>query len=389
MNKFFVYCDVSFDEKELTKVLNLLLQNDLTYISLKKDGCGKAILSIIPSMKNKYESLLIKYSIEFTFSKNRGIFSFFLLEKLRIGIIIGIFFMIIISYYSSKVVWKVSINGNTSVEDDEIIAELDSIGFGVGSFIPTINYDQLHNSFLMISEKISWISINITGNVANVEVRESRTFDTENYYQYSNIVAKFDGQIAQISVIEGEKVISIGDVVRKGDLLISGLVESQSEGIRYLDAEGEVLAYTNKQIEIFVPYNSRQKVYTGKIYYENRYKIFNNIIKFSSKYRNYSTLCDKIEKREKISILGNSSLPFEKITDKYYEYEFQNVEYTRSEAVDLAFKELRAQLDFNLKNAELVSKTTNTSYDERGFYIYCNLYCLENIAIDSEFYIEK
>ncbi len=112
-------------------------------------------------------------------------------------------------------------------------------------------------------------------------------------------------------------------------------------------------------------------------------------IKFSSKYRNQSILYDKIIKKESLSLLGISDLPIEVISTTYYEYIEEPIVLSTQEAVDKAFVELRNSIDVILKNAELVSKKVETSYDENGFYIQCQLYCIENIAKEQEFYVTQ
>ena len=178
-------------------------------------------------------------------------------------------------------------------------------------------------------------------------------------------------------------------MVKKGDILISGIIDSQSEGVRYEQASGEVFAYVNKHIRVEIPYKTQEKSYTGNKYVYKSYKIYNFPINFSIKYGNQALFYDKIEQREYASIFGIESLPFEVITTTLYEYEYKEAELTKDEAIDRAFSSLRAQLDNLLKNAELISKTVTTSYDENGFYIDCELYCLENIAKIQEFYITK
>ena len=86
-----------------------------------------------------------------------------------------------------------------------------------------------------------------------------------------------------------------------------------------------------------------------------------------------------------MKLFGGIVLPVETVTEKYYEYEYRERTYTKAEAVDLAFKQLRSDMDEALKDAELISKSVKTSFDDEYFYIECNLFCLEDIATVVEF----
>lgn len=386
-----IYSTVSFviKKNQIAQALNVILKNSLSYtkaIFLENDDLKIIIHS---SNYSAYKKVFFENNIAADFSNEKGLLSYLKLNKHRVGILIGLVFLFTAIMLSSQFVWTINISGNERLTDEEVINELNNAGFFIGSFIPCIDYKDLHNKVLLNSDSISWISVNITGNVANVVIKERLAEKEKEKNKYTNIVAKYDGQIALISVIDGKKQISIGDVVKKGDLLISGILDSQSQGVRYVNAKGEVNAYVNKTIEIKFPYESFEKVLTNNVYIEKSYKIFNKNINFFTKYRNYSDFCDTIEKTEQIKLFNIISLPIYRTTTRYYEYKYQNVSYTKKQAVDLAFKKLRKEMDKELLNAELISKNISTSYDDKCFYINCELYCLEDIASSVEFNVEN
>lgn len=386
-----IYSTIAFLVKkdQVTKVYNVILKNSLTYIKASFIDNDDLKIIIYSSNYETYKRVLKENKIDVTFLNEKGLISFIKKNKHRVGLLFGflIFFTAIIM--SSRFVWSINITGNEKLTDEEIIEELNKANFSAGSFIPKINYKELHNRILLNSNDISWISVNITGNVANVLVKERIYEEEKENKKYSNIVAKCDGQIVLISVIEGEKQVSVGDVVKKGDLLISGVINSQSQGVRYVNADGKVEAYVDKTINVKIPYEKKAKVLTNKVYRQKTIKIFNKNIFFSLKYRNYSDFCDTIEKTEQIKLFGKIKLPIYCTTTSFYEYEYQKVSYTKEQAIDLAFKELRYKMDIELQNAELISKNISTDYSEEGVCIRCQLYCLEDISSSVDFYVEN
>ena len=389
MNSLYSKTSFIVNRKASAKALNIILSNSLTYLKadfLKNDDLRITIQS---SKKIQYQKVFYENGINLTFEKEKGILAFLKRKRYRLGFLLGFIFLILSLYISSKFVWKINVFGNTVLTEDEVISELNDASFHLGSYIPSIDYKDLHNKILLSSDKISWISINIDGNVANVVIKEKLDEKPSDNIKYSNIIAKSDGQIVSISIEDGEKQISVGDIVKKGDILISGVLDSQSQGVRYVNAKGNVRAYVNKIIEIKMPFMNNEKVYTGKVYTDKYYKIFNYLIKFSSKCRNYSVFCDTIETTKQISLFNKVKLPVFCTKVKHLEYENVNVEYTKEQVIDISFKKLREEMDKSLENAELITKTIKTDFDGTYFYVYCDLYCVENIAQEVQFYVIK
>lgn len=384
---FLTKCKILIYSNQRNQVINLLLEKEYKYESSRIDKDHNLILIIKKSNKNTYEKMLNENGISYEFFENKGILSS--LEKLknRWGILLGALIMYITLIYSSNVVWQINVEGNTSISKEQVIYELEKAGFGLGTFIPKFDFDTLHNRVLMNNSNIAWISVNTEGNVANVLVKETVDNKKKEQPLYTNIIASQDGYISSIIVINGKKEVSIGDVVKKGDLLINGVLNSQSQGVKYESAKGVIEAYVNKEINIVVPLKGQKKIYSQKAYKNIKYKIYNFPLNFSLKYRNYDGKYDTIVKKEKLCLLGIKEIPIETIVETYYEYAIIEYEYSYNEGIDLAYVMLKERLDYELKNSELISKNIEITYDKENVYLHCKLYCLENIAKEQEFFL--
>ena len=387
MKKLLTYYKITIDLNQKNKALNLILQNNFTFKSTKILSKSFEI-TISKSQVIDYRELFEKNNISARFEEIKGLLTPVLLLKKRAGLMIGAIFLIIVLLFSSKVVWKIEIEGNSCISDGEILKELEAAGLTLGSYVPKIDYDSLHNKILLNSKNLSWVSVNIVGNVAMVKVKENSTEKINKESAYTNVVAKYDGYIDSIIINAGNKVVKIGDVVKKGDILISGIIDSQAQGVRYEHASGVINAYVNKEITVKIPLNSTKKIYTGNVYINKKYKLYNFPIKFLTKYNNYEGFYDTIEKKELLCLMGISNLPLEVTTTTYYEYRLIDINYTVSQAANLAKIELSERQNACLANAQLISKKIIESYDENFYYITCELYCLENIAEEKEIYLE-
>jgi hypothetical protein len=165
-------------------------------------------------------------------------------------------------------------------------------------------------------------------------------------------------------------------------------MDSQALGTRYVEAKGTVMGYINKPLFVKIPLQFEKKVYNSTSYKEKSIKIFNKSIKFSLKGRNEDSFCDKIIKSDRVKLFGKIELPIEVVTTEFLKYDCEVATRTYSEAVDVAFSNLREKLDVALANAELVSKEVKISYDNENVFIDCDLYCVESIGEKTIFQIK-
>lgn len=380
---------VIIEKAYVSKALDAILASSLVYDKIEFGKNEELVLTAHASLKEKYRSVFSENGIVADFTENTGIITVFQRYSKRWGLFLGIILLFILVHLSSKIVWKINIEGNYTVTDSEIEAILNDSGLYLGAFIPNINYDRLHNRFLMSTDKISWISVNIDGNVANVVVNERMKAEEPKEKSYTNVIAASDGQIALVTVYDGIKTVNISDVVKKGDILISGVMDSSSQGVRYVHADGIVKAYVKKNISVKIPMKQEIKVYTGNTYTDKDIKIFTKYINILKKYRNSYLLCDRIETKENLTLFGSCPLPLTVRNTRYFEYRYESITYTQKEAKDLAMAELKIRMDSALSDAELISKRVNHYCDFEFYYVECELYCIEDIAELVEFKVTE
>ena len=390
-HKFKIYLfprvKIKFSQKYKIYLLNEIIGSNLNYLSFSTQN-DFAVIEIysnkIKDFKDAFERLGINYQIESEY----GLFSVFKRNKHRIGLLVGAILLIIVSFFSSKFVWKININGNSTLSREEVLDAVNRSGLDLGTYIPSIDYDRLHNKILLCNDKISWISVNIKGNIANIEIKETEGVKDEKAF-YTNVVSKCDAQIISIEAINGEKKIQAGDIVKAGELLISGVIDSQASGVRYENAKGSVLAYVNKKIYIEIPRTEYENVAVKKVHTDRSIKIFSNIIKISLKHSNCGDFCGKIEKKDDIVLFGKHHLPVSVIKTEHFLIEQKEIIHTSQEMVDLAFAKLNEKINIDLTDAQLISKSVNTYYQNEKLILECDLYCIEDIAKEVQIFVEN
>ena len=287
-----------------------------------------------------------------------------------------------LTYLSCRVVWAIEVTGNEKLEDRQIVQMLSDYGFGVGSAFGRVDFDVLQNEFLLTTDEIAWISVNMVGTVAHVQVRENLGGsrgggETDGI---ANMIAAEDGQIVEVQIRSGKPAVVINDVVRKGDLLISGVIAVGEDGLRYEYADGQVLALVNRQIIVEIPKSGQQKVYTGVENVKKSIIFFGKEIKLFGKSSIDNPTYDTILSEKNFSLPGDVQLPVAIREETAHVYVTEPRTLSDSEAYVEAMKQYRTKLDALLEEMEIVSVSQEHYADDQVYRITAHLVCVTDIA---------
>ena len=364
LNLCMYYCIPYTNFTTVTDGIELVIRGN-AYKKLKKEACARGI--------------------EFKVIKKSGIPSFIDRYKLRVGAFIGIILSAALIYLSQNVIWDINVTGNESLSGGEVRELLRSEGLFVGSYIPTANTDRIENKIMLKTDNISWMSINISGTVANVQIREVvRGEEIDASANPANLIANKDGIIEEVRIFKGQVMVSPGQTVSKGDVIVSGIYESERHGIRYTRATGQVYARTIEEYYIEIPFEYQGKRYTGEEYCDKYLNFFDYSINISKNSRNDGALYDKIDIVENYCLPWGLPTPIEKRTVKYSAYETVTMTRSAEEAEELAYFELSRILGDMAEESTMISKTVTPIIGENSFVLYCKIGVIEDIAELSE-----
>ena len=379
---------VSVDYDNITPLLNICMQKSIPYSGFRALR-DKVVLRLRISEFNKLKTEADARGISYTVEKRSGLPFILGKYKYRAGLMLGLVLSAVLVFASHQFVWDIRVTGNEQMTSSEIIAILEGYGFSVGSYIPSANTDRLENKILIDSDKISWLSINIVGTVANVEVREREVAQSQSTATSpANLVAKKSGIIEEVRVFRGKVVVGAGKYVEKGELLVSGLYDSTREGFRYTRASGQIYARTVEEFYIEIPYKYEGKAYTGEIYCNKYLNFFDFSMNISKKSGNEGVFYDKIDIVEDCSIFGVIDTPFSVKTERYLEYKTVSLTRTPKEAEELAYFSLEERLAMLAEDTVLIKKTVTPMVREDRFILHCVIVLIEDIAKTVEFEVE-
>lgn len=369
------------DAGDAARIINLCRSIGVRYRDTVFDG-DRVFFKCSLLASGRLEKRCAEAGIAILCERVCGIPSLFFRYRRRYGVFAGILLFAAILFFSGRVIWDIRIDGNSRLSDDQVIEQLGECGLSVGDLRRGIETSTVENRVMIASEDISWMSINIIGTVAEVEIRESEVAEEreEERYAASNIVAARDGYIELFEDVRGKVVLSIGDYVREGELIVSGLYDSKTGEIRYTNARGKVLGRVERDIRAEIPLVYDKKVYTGRVFTEKYLIFFEKEVKFCGNSGNSYESCDTINTVEYLDIFSAGELPVGIRTVKHMEYTYERAERTPEEAERLAEYKLGCELGELMRERELIRKSVSGRLTDTAFVFECRIECIENIA---------
>lgn len=284
----------------------------------------------------------------------------FLLEKLRKRKMLGFGFIIFIGliFFLTSFIWNIEILGNEKIKDEEIINFLEEMDVGKGRFKHKVDLDKLKSNILDNFQRLSFASVEFKGTKLLIEVKEQdlppKEIDKDTP---CNIVAKKKGVIEKVIAKNGKGIVSEGEVVKKGQLLITGVIEDELlENNILVHSEGEALARTRYSHKKEEPIEKTVKEETGNIYTVKEIKFGKKGIGLSKIDIPFKEYIEEVEEEPLTEKFGDD-FPVKVVTYKYIEVEKKkikhNIDSLKKSTQVLAVQEINKKLP---KDAKIISK---------------------------------
>ncbi|MBR4015236.1 MAG: sporulation protein YqfD [Anaerotignum sp.] len=172
-------------------------------------------------------------------------------------------------YGLSSFVWVVEVEGNERLSTEEILSACKEMGLCPGAWKGHVDTQAVTNGLLEGFGDISWVSVSIKGTDVTVKLAETiEKAEMVDKETPCHIIANADGVVLQITAERGTPMVAAGDVVKKGDILISSEIliglEGEQQHREYVAAEGAVTARIWQRLAEEMPLQYEEKVYGGK-----------------------------------------------------------------------------------------------------------------------------
>ena len=255
--------------------------------------------------------------------------------------------------------WSISLEGNQFVTDDELTLFLQEQGVEYGAAKRGLDLQGLEEALREAFPLVTWTSATLEGTKLTVRIRENElpsqeeyAMDEKRYAAGADLTAAKDGVVAQILTRSGIPKVKAGDEVKKGDVLISGLIPVNNDDgtVREWDgvvADGDVVLTCLRPVSLAQPLSYQYKNYTGR---EKRYRFFTiGNRRYSFPLADCGFLrYDEVTEEKRACLFGQIDLPFWTGTILCREYLPVDAMYDEETAAQL----LLARLEKNIGGLE-------------------------------------
>ena len=367
LNYIFGYLNVTVEGYYIERFINTCMSKGIFFWGMKRTKSTIMHMNIGADEFKQAIKIAKKHGCRIKIDNKHGL-PFVLKKYKKRKIFFLLLLLVLVSIYIlSRFIWNIEIDGNTTIDRNEIIQALNDGGLNVGTLKSKVNTEEIINQIRYKRDDIAWIGIELTGTNAIVKIVESEVKpEIVNDSDYCNIVASKDGIIEKATAQNGTIMVTNGQEVKKGDILIAGYMEGKYTDRYYVNAQGEVKAkvtYTQNE-KIYKKETKKEKTSNSENKYAikiNNFKI--NFYKTLSKYENYDTMYTS----KKIKLFSNFYLPIEII--KYTNYEVTNTEitYNEEQAKEEGTKRAEEKLNSLITNVDSAEKQVSVT-DMGSFY---------------------
>ncbi|OQB24156.1 MAG: putative stage IV sporulation protein YqfD [Firmicutes bacterium ADurb.Bin182] len=178
--------------------------------------------------------ILDKRGLPFIYTRNR----------FRKVLLFGWIIVLALLFAASRYVWFVDIKGCEKVGEQEIMMLLENEGILAGTPQKDLEPYSLGSKLMQKDPRIAWAGVSLKGVILTVQIKEAvQPPVILNDTRPANVYAAKDALIIKITALKGEARVMPGDVVRAGEVLISGDLRTDSTPELFVHAEGEVIGH--------------------------------------------------------------------------------------------------------------------------------------------------
>ena len=330
----------------------------------------------------RVEALCAQRELPFRILKTRGFAKSAKKALRRPGLILGLLLALFLTFESSRYVWDIEVYGNETLTKEEIVGLLADNGFYIGCRHTSLDLHILCNDLPRIDGRIAWISVNMIGALAEVQVYETR--DRPGGAKEGglpvNLVAAKEGEIVRFELTGGRPVVGVGQTVETGQLLVAGYSEKET-GLFPRASSGRVFAKTVIEESVFIPYEQTVITHGEPVLLEKSANILGKRIFFYKKGLQSGEKYDIVNDEYRPTVLS-VALPF-RVTAVCALPQIETaVTLTPAEALERAKEALNETL--RAKTGEVLSRSYSYKEQADGVWARVTAVAVVDIAVRVE-----
>ena len=329
-----------------------------------------AFSAALPAGHLKKARLLAQeHKVQLTVTERRGLrFSFYRI-KFRYGVALGVLGILLVIFWVSNLIVKVEVTGNAAVPEAQIRRVLEEIGIDQGAWIPGIDFRMCETKLRLAIPELRWAGIRHTGGRVVVDVAEATPQPGMLHDRVPcNYVATRDACIQSIMPACGMVLRQVGDGVKAGDVLISGVLEEETGAVSYFHASGSVTGVYQETMTFAQPLAEELRIPEEPVrrrvlsLFGQRIPLYFGEVQPS--------MYEYAESETRFSMLGRE-IPMGILHCTYIPYGYRICAYERQEAEAL-LREKCTQYEQNFHSSDEIQDKT-LEFRQEDSVIYCDV----------------
>ena len=227
------------------KIINMASSRGIYIWDIKKSG-DNLNFKVRTSGFKALKSISEENGYDLDITEKQGLPFYRNLFRRRLGFFTGALIFVLALYIMSSFIWFIEVEGNKKVGTSKIMLIAAKHGVYQGAAKWNFSRTEVEEAILRDLNELSYVKLDIQGVKARVEVVE-KILPRNDITGPCHMVANRDGVIEEVLVLDGQPQVKAGDVVKKDDILISGVVFPEKSPYIVTseeDEEEEVQPYT-------------------------------------------------------------------------------------------------------------------------------------------------
>lgn len=219
-----VYAVYSIKGLNLDRFINNLKNKEIALYDVKKPAFNQLIVAVSYRDSKKLFAFAKEMCYNIKKVQEKGPLSPLLFALRKGGVVIGLMLFSLVTICLSNLVYEVRFEGTGSVCKREILTYLESVGVKKFTNFSKFDKQKLEDEILACYPSLSFVSLEKRGNLLVVNsilsTEPVKKLDDKVFALYSSV----SGVIESVKVYRGTAVVSVGDRVKEGDLLVDGFM---------------------------------------------------------------------------------------------------------------------------------------------------------------------
>lgn len=307
--------------------------------------------------------------------KKNGMPFFLHRNRKRKAFFLGIFLAGAILFLLSCFIWNIHIEGNHANTTREILDHLETLGIAHGTVKTSIDCPELAAELRREFPDMIWVSARIEGTRLILNIKENEeSYEPNSEKEHvddtpADLIASEDGIVQSIVTRRGTPAALPGSEVKKGDVLVSGMLEITGDSgevisRRYVAADADIRLVTQEAYEDHFPLKHQVRVYQKKNSWYPVIRIFDWQFQLGF-FTDRDSPQDRCLTLQPVHLTENFVLPLSlgKMVQKIYSTKTRT--YSDKEAEALAQKRLEAYCaELSKKKIKVLSQDVKISVNE-------------------------